>query len=120
MLPLAPHIVFPTPKIILHEAGRKGTPALCLRQQRSSAQKLWKWKKIIKRLSPLDVFFDRAPDDKAVDRRRPRLPAPVHAVDRLGFHRRVEERLQEKDVVGFDLTTRRLKGATCRKVDNVG
>lgn len=54
---------------------------------------------------PLDVLFDGSADDKAVYRRRPRLPAPVNAVDRLGFHRRVEERLQQKDVIGFDLTT---------------
>lgn len=54
-------------------------------------------------VSPLDVLFDGAAYDEAVDRCRPRLPAPVHAVDRLCFHRGVEERLQQENVVGLDL-----------------
>lgn len=59
----------------------------------------------MKRLSPLDVLFDGAADNKPVDRCRPRLPTPVHAVHRLCFHSSVKERLQEKDVIRFHLTT---------------
>lgn len=59
--------------------------------------------KFLSSLSPLDVLFDGAAHDEAVDRRRSRLAAPVHAVHRLGFHGSIEQRLQEEHVVGFDL-----------------
>lgn len=63
------------------------------------------------RASPLNVLFDGSSNNQPVDRRWPCLSTPMHAVHGLCFHCGVKERLQQEDMVGFDLRWRTMMGA---------
>ena len=62
---------------------------------------------------PCNVFFDCAKHNKAVDRCWPALPPPVDPIHSLGFHGRVQQRLQDENVISLNLSSRITRG--CRE-----